>query len=137
MQRYIETLFRRKDLFLIPIIFIPLVTLMVSLVTGREFVVNATVWVEPNSFLTQQSGSSRTSPNERQAIAISDRLRTVSFRREIMDRSGLTDAVIEGTWPKTKPGTMPSSCRLRPRLIAPRAAQTATGVGVDGSSTNW
>ena len=99
MQRYIETLFRRKDLFLIPIIFIPLVTLMVSLITGREFVVNATVWVEPNSFLTQQSGSSRIKPNERQAIAIADRLRTVSFRSEIMERSGLTKAVIEGTWP--------------------------------------
>ena len=125
LQRYIQTFLRRKYLLLVPIIFIPPVTLIVALmvyfVTSEEFVVSATVWVEPDTLQTQQpdnaqlsgdtqrpgdvkqSSISQERPNEQHAIAIADRLRTASFRSEIMERSGLTDAVVEGTWPTSIP----------------------------------
>ena len=96
MQRYLETLFRHKRLLLIPVIAIPMLTLLVTFYTGKKYVVVSSVWAETTRLIPNTEGNA---PNVRGARLINDRLRTKAFRKEVMDASGLTDAIQEGTWP--------------------------------------
>lgn len=96
MQRYLETMFRHKAVFLIPIIALPLLTLLVTSYTERRFTVRATVWVEGTSILP----SNELVGNASGARVINDRLSTMAFVVEVRDRSGLTDAILAGEWPQ-------------------------------------
>lgn len=98
MKRYLETLFRHKILFLIPVIVIPVVTITVTFLSGKESQVTALVWIEPDNILESLGARSRTA-NELEAQAINERLSTEAFRTEIRDRSGLTEATLKGEWP--------------------------------------
>ena len=102
MRRYLETLFRRKDIFLIPLIVTPLVALGFLAIRGGQFEVTAAIWVEPSPFLSETgagSGDDET-PNEVEAQALNEWLLTGSFRDEVMERSGLAQRVNEGSWPR-------------------------------------
>ncbi len=100
MRRYLETLFRHKLLFLLPVVAVPLVAVVVTLYSARKYEVRATVWIESASVLDGSARSaSRGAPNEVEAEAITDRLVTESFRQEVMDRVGLTAAIQSGEWP--------------------------------------
>ena len=101
MQRYLETLFRRKALFLIPVIVIPALALVITSYTQRRYSVQALVWVEQGQIL-QSVGlpGAGSGANEVVAQALSDRLKTVAFLQQIMGRSGLTAAILAGEWPE-------------------------------------
>ena len=99
MQRYLETLFRRKALFLFPFLAIPLLTLTITFYVGRQYTVAASVWVEGGQLLAGP-GSGRVPLNVETAQVVNDRLGTLGFLSEVMDRAGLTDAILAGEWPK-------------------------------------
>lgn len=100
MRRYLETLFRQKELFLIPALAVPLVALLAVALAGPRYDVTASIWVAPSPF-SGPSGSSRSAPpsNELEAQALREWLKTESFRREVMDRVGLSSAIQQGRWP--------------------------------------
>ena len=99
MQRYLETLFRRKALFLFPAIVIPVLAAAVAFYVGREYVIRASVWAQNTQILADGSGTRRAA-NDIEAQAINDRLRTVAFSSQVMDRAGLTDVILNGEWPQ-------------------------------------
>lgn len=94
-----ETIFRHKLLFLIPMILVPLVTVGITLYAGGNTVIRASVWIEPTHVL-ENSGVLRISPNKGEGEAINERLKTEAFRQEVLDRTGLTTAIQEGDWPR-------------------------------------
>ena len=100
MQRYLETLFRRKALFLFPAIVIPVLATAVAFYVGREYVVRASVWTQNTQILAEGNSGTRRAPNDVEAQAINDRLGTVAFSSQVMDRSGLTDLILNGEWPQ-------------------------------------
>ncbi len=88
-------------MFIAPAILIPILTLGIAFLTGRQFVVAASIWVQPSQLLSEGgSSSSRNAPNLIEAQVINDRLATEDFRGQIMDRSGLTDVILDGQWPQ-------------------------------------
>jgi uncharacterized protein involved in exopolysaccharide biosynthesis len=103
LRRYVATLFRLKELFLIPIITVPAIALIVTFYTGREYKVEAKVWVDPSDLLTTQvlssSSSARVTPATLEASTLTDWLSTEAFRQEVIDRAGLGQAIEEGLWP--------------------------------------
>jgi uncharacterized protein involved in exopolysaccharide biosynthesis len=100
LRRYVTTLFRLKELFLIPIITVPAIALIVTFYTGREYRVQAKIWVDPSGFLTSTtSGSGQRTPSVIEAGTLTEWMSTESFRTEIIKRSGLQDAIDEGLWP--------------------------------------
>ncbi len=100
MRRYLETLFRHKLLFLLPLVAVPLVTVVITLYSARKYEVLATIWIESANVLEDGARSaSRGTPNEVEAESITDRLVTESFRQQVMDRVGLTAAIQAGEWP--------------------------------------
>lgn len=98
MRRYLETLFRHKNLFLIPVLTVPIIALLVFLYAGKQYEVQASIWVEPSP-IADPLTSSRRNPNEIEGQAMKEWLATESFRKEVMDRVGLTDAIQRGAWP--------------------------------------
>ncbi|MCI0438038.1 MAG: hypothetical protein L0177_02780 [Chloroflexi bacterium] len=115
MQQYLETLFRRRNLFLAPVIVIPLLALVVTFYTGRAYTLRAVVWVEQTQ-IVGEGDSSRVAPNLVEARRINDRLRTESFTLKIMQRSGLVEAIEAGRWPQPSrlQEQMNSNALLRP-----------------------
>ena len=100
MRRYVTTLFRLKELFLIPIITVPAIALIVTFYTGREYRVQAKIWVDPSGFLSATSSSSgQRTPSMLEAGTLTEWMSTESFRTEVINRSGLQDAIDEGLWP--------------------------------------
>ncbi len=100
LRRYVATLFRLKELFLIPIITVPAIALIVTFYTGREFRVEAKIWVDPVNFLPSDSRTSdRVTPSGAEAATLTEWLSTESFRAEVIQRSGLADAIDQGLWP--------------------------------------
>jgi len=100
LRRYLETLFRHKVLFFIPVIVIPIIALLFFLYSGKEYAVQASMWVEPSPFsVTDPLTSSRMTPNQIEGQAMQEWLATNSFRKEVMDQVGLTAAVQRGAWP--------------------------------------
>ena len=100
MRRYLETLFRHKRVFLIPALAIPLIGIFLAVYSERAYEVSAAVWVEPSPFLDPlNTPPSQRSANEIEAQAMRERLATEAFRKEVMDRTGLTDAIMNGKWP--------------------------------------
>ena len=97
MLAYLETLFRCKRFFLIPIILIPLLTLFVTYNTTQHYTIRSTVWTDTTRLLPAEGGRA---PNITGARLINDRLRTAAFRKKVMDASGLTDAIQAGVWPE-------------------------------------
>ena len=92
---------RRKWLFLAPAIIIPILTLGIAFLSGRQFVVAASLWVQPSQILSEEGRSSlRRAPNLTEAQVIKDRLATDDFRGKIMDRSGLTELILSENWPE-------------------------------------
>ena len=100
MQRYLETLFRRKALFLVPAIVIPVLAAAVAFYVGREYVIRASVWTQNTQILAEGNPGTRRAANDVEAQAINDRLGTVAFSSQVMDRAGLTDAILGGEWPQ-------------------------------------
>lgn len=98
MRRYLETLFRHKSLFLIPVLAVPFIALVAFLYAGKEYVVQASMWVEPSP-IADPLTSSRRNPNEIESQAMKEWLATDSFRKEVMERVGLTEAIQRGEWP--------------------------------------
>lgn len=103
MRRYVATLFRLKELFLIPIITVPAIALIVTFYTGREYKVESKIWVDPSELLATQlltnSSTARVTPATLEAATLTDWLSTEAFRQEVVDRAGLTEAIEEGLWP--------------------------------------
>lgn len=102
MRRYLETLFRYKLLFLIPVIIIPVIALLAAFYGAREYQVEASLWVEPVPFLQPgalSGGTTKLAVNAPQAAAMQEQLSTEAFRRDMMDRTGLTLAIQGGKWP--------------------------------------
>ncbi|MCH9009825.1 MAG: hypothetical protein IIC21_04280 [Chloroflexi bacterium] len=93
-------MFRRKLLFLAPMIGIPILTVLVTFLTGSQYTVNATLWVEQIQLIQNDSFRSRMAANELDTQIINDRIRTRDFRLQIMERSGLLDAIEAGQWPQ-------------------------------------
>ena len=101
MRRYVATLFRLKELFLIPLITVPAIALIVTYYTGREYVVETKVWVDPSLLLNLNASSStvRVTPSQAEATTLQERMSTEAFRLEVIRRSGLEQAIQEGLWP--------------------------------------
>lgn len=136
MERYLETIFRHKLLFLVPIILVPLVTIGVTLYAGSSAVIRASVWVEPTRVL-EVNGVPRVSPNEGEAKAMSERLKTEAFRQKILDRTGLTATIQAGDWPQPSRlqrqlgGNAVSRVVARVlRLVPPKTLDEAMAVGL-------
>ncbi len=108
MRRFLETLFRRKDIFFIPIILTPLIALVFLVLLGAQSQVTASLWVAPDPYATttQPSGSSAsstTTPSQTEAQALTELLSTESFETKVLDTSGLAQRVQEGSWPVLNP----------------------------------
>ncbi|MEX2599774.1 MAG: hypothetical protein WD533_08990 [Dehalococcoidia bacterium] len=101
MRRFLETLFRRKEIVLVPLIVTPLVALGVLALNGAPAEVSTTLWVERSPYL-EASGetSSDAQSNEIEAQALGDWLTTASFRTEVLERSGVAPLVRSGDWPR-------------------------------------
>lgn len=100
MRRYVATLFRLKELFLIPIITVPAIALIVTFYTGREYRVEAKIWVDPVGLTPGEDRTSdRVTPSTVEANTLTEWLSTESFRAEVINRSGLSDAINQGLWP--------------------------------------
>ena len=93
-------MYRRKILFLAPMIGIPILTVLVTFITGSQYMVNATLWVEQIQLIQNDSSRSRMASNEVDTRIINDRILTRDFRFQIMERSGLLDAIEAGQWPQ-------------------------------------
>lgn len=102
MDRYLETLFRRKELFLIPLIIVPLMALVLFFGRGPQHTVKTSVWVDWN-ITVDPVASSRVNPNDLQSQGIRDWLATEGFRQEVMDKIGLTAAISQRQWPVPTP----------------------------------
>lgn len=100
MRRYLETLFRQKEQFLIPALSVPIIAVLAVALAGPRYDVTASIWVAPSPF-SDPASRSRTVPpsNELEAQALREWLKTESFRREVMDRVGLVNAIQRGQWP--------------------------------------
>lgn len=98
MNRYLETLFRHKEAFIVPFLATPLMALIVMLSMGKQYEVEALIWAQPSSVLDQLN-QGRAVANQREAQAIREWLETEAFRREVMDQVGLTPAIQRGDWP--------------------------------------
>jgi uncharacterized protein involved in exopolysaccharide biosynthesis len=134
LRRYLETLFRLKELFLIPIIAVPVIAVLALASMGRQYEIKASVWVEPSPLLDPVA-LSRTPPNQLEAQALKERLETESFRKEIMDKVGLTDAILQGQWPvSSKLGNLVEDAGLA-RVVGLRTILKQLGL-VSPSSTN-
>jgi len=96
-------LYRRKILFLVPMTGIPVLTVLVTFITGSQYTVNATLWVEQTQLIQNESSRSRVAANRLETQIINDRIRTRDFRLQIMERSGLLDAIEAGQWPRVSP----------------------------------
>ena len=99
MRRYLETLFRYRKLFLIPVLAIPIVAIVTTLYAGRQYTVSASVWVAPSPAVEAASRTTKVLANQLEAQAIRERLGTETFRREVMERISLTAAIMQGQWP--------------------------------------
>lgn len=101
MRRYVATLFRLKELFLIPIITVPAIALIITFYTGREYMVESRIWVDPSGYLQETTGGSgaNVTPSGSETRTLSERLSTESFRAEVIRRAGLADAIDQGLWP--------------------------------------
>jgi len=100
LQPYLETLFRHKAVFLVPLIIIPFIIVLVTFYAERQYVVRASIWVEGTRILPTDESTGRLTLNEFGARMINDRLRTRAFLEQVRDRSGMTDAVLAGEWPQ-------------------------------------
>lgn len=136
MQRYLETLFRRSALFLVPFIVVPALTLVITSYNQRQYEVRATVWVERGQILARV-GLPGAGVNEVVAQGISDRLRTLDFLGQVMDQSGLTDAILAGEWPTSSRlqrqlNTVPILRNVRDilGLAPPNSVDEAMGAGI-------
>jgi uncharacterized protein involved in exopolysaccharide biosynthesis len=98
LRRYLETLFRHKSLFLIPVLAIPLVAMITFLYTGDSYRVASSVWVEPSPIDDPVTRGS-IPPSEFESRALNEWLATEAFRKEVMDRVGLTAAIERREWP--------------------------------------
>jgi uncharacterized protein involved in exopolysaccharide biosynthesis len=102
LRRYLETLFRHKSLFLIPVLAIPLVALITFLYTGDSYRVASSVWVEPSA-IDDVATRGDVPPSEFESRALNEWLATEAFRREVMDKVGLTAAIERREWPVATP----------------------------------
>lgn len=149
MRRYLETLFRYRLLFFTPLVLVPIITVGVSLYLANQTIIRAAVWVEPSEILNAKGtiiGVRNQLPNESEALAIAQRLKTETFRREVMDRVGLTAAISAREWPRSSPAkaALNSNPILRRaagligmRLPATEAEAMAMGLEmVEGSLTS-
>jgi uncharacterized protein involved in exopolysaccharide biosynthesis len=109
LQRYFETLFRRKELLIIPLLIVPIITMAMTVVTGRQYEVIAAVWVEPGTILSAAPtpGVGRVRPNEEVIQSLTDRMKTENVRISVMERSGLSQMVANREWP------VPTNLQLR------------------------
>lgn len=125
MKRYLETLFRFREVFLIPVLTIPIIALVAMAYTGKQYEVVSSIWVQPSPFLDPLIRS-RTTPSEIEAQALREWLATKAFRKEIMDRVGLTDAIRRGEWPA------PSQLKVKiPGLASAVSKDAALDAGLD------
>jgi uncharacterized protein involved in exopolysaccharide biosynthesis len=100
MNRYLDTLFRNKQVFLIPLVATPLMALLVMLYLGTAYQVEALIWAQPSQlFDPMRDERSSLAANERESQAIQEWLETEAFRKEVMDQVGLTAAIMGGQWP--------------------------------------
>lgn len=102
MRRYLETLLRLKGVFIIPALTIPIIAVVIVLYTGQVYQVSASIWVQPSDLLDPVAFT-RVTPNKIEGQALRERLETESFRQEIMDRVGLTEAIEASEWPTPSP----------------------------------
>ncbi|MEX0761265.1 MAG: hypothetical protein WD208_10640 [Dehalococcoidia bacterium] len=101
MRRYAQTLFRFKELVLIPLIAVPALALIVALYTGKEYEVEAIIWVDQNRFLETLTMSSptRSTPSTVEGASLNEWFATKAFRMEVINRSGMAAAIENGNWP--------------------------------------
>jgi len=102
MNRYFETFLRRKEVFLIPIIIVPIMALVLFFGRGPQYAVKTSIWVDWAKTVDPVS-SSKVNPNTLQAQGMKDWLATEDFKQELMDRVGLTGAISQGQWPVPSP----------------------------------
>jgi uncharacterized protein involved in exopolysaccharide biosynthesis len=98
----LETLFSYKELFLIPVIFVPVIAALFAVQAGRQYEIKSAIWVESGEAFDPSSRDA-TAPSEVEAETIGEWLQTESFRQEVLDRTGLTEAVNDGRWPAPTP----------------------------------
>ncbi len=99
MRRYLETLFRFKELFVVPVILLPVLAFLLTFYVGKQYKVEAAIWVDPSQLLAESLAFSRIAPSEREAQALREWLDTEAFRQEVIDSIGLSRAIEEGQWP--------------------------------------
>jgi hypothetical protein len=102
VRRYLETLFRRRDIFFVPIIVTPLIALGVLALGGTQQEVRATLWVEPSPFfpVAETPATRELTANQREAQTLRQSLSTRSFRQAVLEESGLAERVRAGQWPR-------------------------------------
>ncbi|MBI4202811.1 MAG: hypothetical protein HY532_06860 [Chloroflexi bacterium] len=102
MRRYLETLFRARELLLVPILVVPIIALMFMFLAGRQHQSDALIWVQPSP-LHDPFSESRTRPSDLEAQTLRGWLLTESFRLQVLERVGLLQLIEEGAWPVPSP----------------------------------
>src|SRR5665811_1287160 len=108
MWRFIQTLFRRKEVFLLPVLIVPVLAVLFLALAAPQYKAEAVAWVESSTQWgdtgsSPGSSSSGPTPNEREAQRLAEWLSTDSFRMELLERAGLIEQAERGAWPPRTP----------------------------------
>ena len=100
MRPYFETFFRSPRLLLLPALLLPLVAIVALFVMPSNYSTSATLWVDRATETQYNSSSVILTPSDEEAKAFSDRLETLSFRRQVLTDAGLAPLVESMQWPE-------------------------------------
>ena len=100
MRPYLETLFRGPRLLLLPAMALPVVAIMALFAMPTTYTTSATLWVDRAIEEQYNSSSTILTASAEEAQAFNDRLKTVSFRQDVIVDAGLAPLVESLQWPR-------------------------------------
>lgn len=101
MRPYLETLFRRPRLFLVPALALPIVAAALLFAMPTKYTTSSTLWVDRATEQQYNSSAVVLTASEEEAQAFSDRLKTLSFRHQVIVDAGLAPLVESMQWPQS------------------------------------
>ncbi|HEX5141478.1 MAG TPA: hypothetical protein VFX19_11075 [Dehalococcoidia bacterium] len=115
MKPYVETLFRRPRLVILPALLLPILTVVALLVLPQDHATTATLWVDVAIEQDYTNSSKVLTASQEEAKAFHDRLETLAFRKQVVIDAGLAPLVEARQWPEpSKLGSWFASLGLSP-----------------------